>query len=330
MHPPRPNHPAHGFYQRLFALLGSLLLACAITAPAGAKIGENNSEQAAMELAGEIVAVLSSDAAPYAAAAEGLRKGLAGVDTVRAVPLASADVNALAASGARLVAIGGPAAARFLKDLPATSDFYYCMISDPAAIGLTADQRSRGITTEVPIEAQVRLMKSAAPHAKRIGALHDSRNAGSLASATALRAALEPEYELVLVDVSRHTSVAAALDALLATKVDLIWTSADSAVYDAAVLRAVLLAGVRANVPVLGFSAPMVKAGALVGTGIDPRDQGEDLAAIIIAGPSKTPVGPQPPRVRIAVNTLVAEKLSRPLPRSLVNTADHVYPEGGK
>src|SRR5262249_17418265 len=137
-------------------------------------------------------------------------------------------------------------------------------------------------------------------------------------------------FKVVPVDVDRYESESKAIEALMALKVDIIWTYPDPAVFSGVLVRNLLLAALREKVPVFGFSKPFVKAGALLGVGIDPRMQGEQVAEVIwrfMEGQSKSPDGftaltqVEAPRFEISINTTLAEKLSIRLPDALVKKA---------
>ena len=98
----------------------------------------------------------------------------------------------------------------------------------------------------------------------------------------AIRKSLPPEWRLEAVAVNEHPFVAAAIDALTQKSVDAIWTTADQRIYDTASVRALLLAGIRAKIPVWGYSFPFVRAGALLGVGVEPRGQGVQAAEIVV------------------------------------------------
>jgi ABC-type uncharacterized transport system substrate-binding protein len=138
--------------------------------------------------------------------------------------------------------------------------------------------------------------------------------------------------------VDKHESVAKAIDALLAGGVDVVWTAPDSSVYDVATVRSLLLEAIRSHTPVFGFSPAFVRAGALLGVGIEPAHQGRQAAAIVdlllkaaAAASSGATTQPRPeqlcpdPEFQLAVNLIVARELSITLPKSLVTRAVHVF-----
>lgn len=284
----------------------------------------------------QVIALLSSDAAPYAAAEAGLREALQGTVVRRLVvdENTKASLAALAAKADAVVAIGGPAAALCHDALGPKARFFYCMVADPGSLGLATDQRAQGITTDVPDEAEVRAIAEALPGAMRVGLLYDSTNPASKGAAERFTGALRPGWTAVATDVSTLPSRADAINRLLDSGIDVVWTAPDPAVYSAVVIKTLLLDALRHKTPVYGFSSQFVRAGALLGTGIDPAEQGRQAAELIRgAGAQRQPAaGPSvhPPRHLLFVNTVVAEQIGVRLPQSLLDRADAVYSGGEK
>ncbi|MBS3735459.1 MAG: hypothetical protein KGY99_11175, partial [Phycisphaerae bacterium] len=112
---------------------------------------------------------------------------------------------------------------------------------------------------------------------------------------------------------------------------DVVWTSPDQAVYTPSLVRALLLKGLRSGTPVYGFSIPFVRAGALVGAGIDPQTNGAqagELTARMLDGAPHNSGGPAAPRYQVAANLAAARSLEIALPDAVVREADVVI--GGR
>ena len=74
-----------------------------------------------------------------------------------------------------VVAVGRPAALWLHKQLPANVSLAYCMVADPAQIGLTDGPRgARGVSTDVPLANQFSLIAEALPQARTVGMLYRS------------------------------------------------------------------------------------------------------------------------------------------------------------
>jgi putative tryptophan/tyrosine transport system substrate-binding protein len=319
-----------------------------------------------------VVIVMSGEESPYVAARDAASKALiAGGHSVQVIQLRDLSKEAQASLEGTVnvyLAIGTKAATAIHETVKAPALLAYCMVPAPVRLGLAQAAPASGISMDVPTGAQIDLVRKALPKAKVIGLLYHSDVPASLALMKDLEQALPKDLRLLSVPVDKHPSVASAIEALLDRRPDLIWTAADSAVYDTAAIRALLLASVRRQVPVLGFSVPFVKAGALLGTGIDPRTQGEQAAALVTEmlrlpaagarGASAPPGGATPapsaasapspppgeansqpatshrvlpPKFEIAVNLVVAQRLSIEVPAEVIEKASAVFrPEENK
>ena len=280
----------------------------------------------------EVVSVISSDAAPYRAAHEALvrRLGLDG-HHVRSVSMENLAANGLPALGqpACVVAIGSPAAVK-LHGLKPTIPLVYCLVSNPERAGLLTPPAALGVTTDIPLTDQLTLLREALPAAKSIGLLFRQGDPDSQQQTDALRALLPAGMTLEAIAIDQQPSPAAAIDALLTRRIDLVWTSPDSSIWNEATVRSLLLTALRRKIPVFGFSTAFVRAGALVGVGLDPANQGTQAGGLVIdllAGkPATTPV--VAPTFDICLNLVVAQKLSLTMPKPLLERAKQVFGGG--
>ena len=327
--------------------------------------------QRAPSSAAEIAIVLSGEESPYAVARDGASKVLTQEGHgVKALQLSQLTKDIKAAMSPKVdvyLAVGTRAAVLLHEQVKPPARLVYCMVAGPDRLGLTQGAPAGGVSTDVPADAQVKLILRAMSGTKTIGMLYRSDAPASEALLKEIQQAVPKDMRLVNVAVDRHPSVAAAIEALLGQKPDIVWTAPDPSVYDTATIRALLLASVRQRIPVFGFSTAFVKAGALLGVGVDPHTQGEQAAAMTLEMLKRPPVstgsttkpalgstaqspaerpasttqqavgGPagthavQPPIFQIAVNLVAAESLSITLPAELIESATHVFkPEGEK
>lgn len=281
--------------------------------------------------AASVVAVLSSDADPYRKSLAELTKGVAGeghaVRPVLLEQLVPADLT----DADCVVAVGTAAATAVHARRDLQAPLVYCMVTDSAGTGLDSSTPTSGVEAKVPLAIQLQLIAEALPRARRIGLLHADDDAGK-ALASAVRSALPEGWSMKAVAASSDRL--AEQIATVTTGVDLVWTSPDGALYTEATVRALLLNALRRRVPVFGFSLSFVRAGALLGVGIDPGAQGAQAAqlakeALTLKAANEAPKSIQvPPVFQIAVNLVVAEKLGIELPASLVERATHVFQPG--
>ncbi len=269
--------------------------------------------------------VLASDAAPYRRAYEAFVEEHGGDCPQLVLGHPGSDLVAALAGARVVVAIGTPAAVWAHGNLPPDAKLVYCMVAGPDDTVLAQPPLAHGVATDVPIAEQIALIARALPDARRIGLLHRSDANGERLAAT-MRASLPAGWEVEAVAVDGPAN-AESIDAVLKRRVDLVWTSTDGGVYNEAAVKALLLGALRRRVPVFGFSPAFVRAGALLGVGIDPVAQGRQAAAIARQVAAATPAAPvrPAPRFDIAVNMVVAKKLGIDLPAEVVDSAVHVF-----
>lgn len=285
--------------------------------------------------AGDIVIVLSGDAPPYALAQVGLNKQFA-EQKRQTRTCALQDISkkglegTIGANADLVVAVGTPAAVWLHKTLPATTPLVYCMVADAAGAGLAEGRATYGVSTDIALTRQFELIGAALSQARTVGMLYRSDNAESQRQIGLIRQSLPADWKLEAVATDKSASIADAIDELTRRHVDVIWTAADPSVYDTASVRALLLASLRSHTPVFGFSPAFVRAGALLGTGVDPQAQGQQAAAVALHL-LKAPADAALPRInpaehfQIAVNLIVAEKLDVQLPPDVVQRATQVF-----
>jgi len=287
--------------------------------------------------AANVLVVLSADLPPYRRADDELEKSLkahghSGTSVVldQISPAGAADFTGVAVA----VGVGTQAAAWLNAQAPATVALAYCMVPDPTAVGLGAGRAANGVTTDVPLADQIRLIGEALPNARNVGMFYRSDQERGRRQVDQLRAALPAGWKLEAVAINEQSSIASAIDALMDKKLDLVWTSLEGSIYNEATVRSLLLSALRRRVPVFGFSPSFVRAGALLGIGIDPAAQGRQTAEIVdrllVAKPEPQPPlpGQTAPLFEIAVNLVVAQKLSIDLPAALIGRATHVFQPG--
>ena len=278
--------------------------------------------------------VMSGRAAPYRKAAEALEEKLekGGIPT-RRIELQSLREVWLSPTENRpavCVAVGTKAALRLHGGLPEDILFSFCLVSHPGALGILKGRPFLGVTTDIPLPPQVALLRKALPWIRKVGLLYSGKDKASLTLRKELRSRLPKDWVLLPVDVEEFTSRAKAIETLLALRPDLIWTFPDPAVFDLASLRALLLGALRKKTPVLGFSTPLVRSGALLGPYLDPASQGAILAEKILkkyegGTPSAQERALFFPEHLYALNLNVASRLGIVLSHDLVKKAKVVF-----
>jgi ABC-type uncharacterized transport system substrate-binding protein len=280
-----------------------------------------------------VVVIRSSDAEPYVEAEKALHDRLVAKNyVVRSVSIKEASTPGVDTHIGRpdvVVAIGTPSARWVHKQLPADIRFVYCMVSNAADAGLLQGRSSIGVTTDVDISQQISLIAEALPRARSVGLLYRSNAPESVSSLQMLEEAVPGNWTVQAVAVNDFPSVADAIDSLTQKNVDVIWTTPDQKLYDTPSVRTLLLAAVRAKIPVWGFSPAFVRAGALIGVGVEPAAEGNQAADLVIKAINNPKTikreADSPQEFQIAVNLMVAEQIGLEIPESLTKRAAFVF-----
>lgn len=297
----------------------------------------------------EVRIVLSSKAQPYVLAFRGAREALieAGHDpspvmleTLQAEPGVLAEDTASA-----YVAIGTDAASWLSRQERAAGRLVYCMVASPAEHGLVGAGAPHGVSMRIPIPEQFQLIARALPEARSVGMIYRRDDEQSRRNASEAEQWMPTGWNLHLIAIEDYGADAEAIKALYDLQIDVVWTAPDPAVYDKSLVRSLLLKGLRDGTPVYGFSIPFVRAGALVGVGIDPQVHGGQAGALTAtllrnapqsgAGDGQSPseagrggVGdtgqPLAPKYQTVVNLIAAKSLNTKLPEQLVREVDLV------
>jgi ABC-type uncharacterized transport system substrate-binding protein len=303
------------------SLLAALLLAVGWCAPASWGASADG-----------VLIVRSSDAVPYKEAEAALRERLGGGAIVCDANLKELSDKAggdLLAHAKSVVAIGTPAARWLQRELPAQVRLVYCMVTGAEEAGLLSGRPAWGVTTEVALQDQVKLISETLPQARVLGMLYRSDSEESRRTLQAMTAALPPGWRIESAPVGAGGTLAAAIDSLTSRNIDLIWTNADARLYDSNAVRALLLSALRHKIPVWGFSPSFVRAGALLGVGVEPRAQGvqaADLLLNLLTRPADQKDKVESPReFQIAVNLIVAQQLDVTIPDAVTARAAFVF-----
>lgn len=284
-----------------------------------------------------VVIVRSGDAEPYKLIEATLVSELATLGHVAlTIPfdesLTGERIRELEAQGHAFLAVGSTSAIALHERLDERTLLVYCMVSDPKTRGVSLRARTCGISVQAPIAPQLKLIAEALPATRTVGMLYNSESTSSRETVDAANAVLPAGWQLKAVDIRGHRTTADAIQALFQAKPDVVWTSPDSAVFDTATIRSLLLQALRQKTPVFGYSESAVKAGALLGIGIDPRAQAIDAAALADTAlkhgiPQDPTARHRPPRYDLAVNLDVAELLDVELPKAIVSRARIRFPQ---
>ena len=217
------------------------------------------------------------------------------------------------------------------SDIPAV----YTAVTDPVAAKLAKEDGTpagnvTGTSDELPIKAQLEMIREMLPDAKNIGILYTTSEANSV-SALAKYKELAGDYGFTIVDkgIAQTADISLATDELLA-EVDCLTNLTDNTVV--ASLATILDKANKQNIPVFGSEIEQVKIGCLAAEGLDYVALGKQtgkMAAEILKGEKKasemnfeTIIEPG-----FYVNEKVAENLGVTVPQDLADEAVERFTE---
>ena len=283
-----------------------------------------------------IAIVPSSEAAPYQKAQQAIEKHLVSQGHItEVILLKDLEKNistAINDETKAIVAIGSQAATHLHKRIKPPILLTYCMVAEPAKLGLEEEPALQGISTDVPLESQFKLISEALPGARTVGMLYNSQTKDGKSFLTTVKSSLPNGWQLKAIaidETKKYETVSKAIEALFDGEIDVVWTHPDSSIYTRATVRTLLLSALRKNVPVFGFSLGFVNAGALLGIAIEPETQGRKAAELTLdllkqQDTSRTE-NDEKEKFEIALNMIVAEQLAVKFPEKLIKRAQHIF-----
>ena len=277
-------------------------------------------------VAGTLI-VLSDESAAYLVVADELRKGVEGVppgdsrvDVITAPELARLDAAELRSMD--LVVTVGLAA---VQAVVAREDV---LEVPPPVLGLLiprqayerlapereGERRRSAVFIDQPLSRQLDLLHVAMPDKTRIGAILGPSSRDLKPELTDL--ASERGLSLSLASVAQNSDVYAALRIVM-PRSDLLLLLPDPVATSVDSVHGLLLTSYRAQVPVIGFSEGLAKAGALLSlysTAAQQGRQGGEIARRVLAGESGLPAPAHPKYFTVRINGSVARSLGLELP----------------
>lgn len=159
-----------------------------------------------------------------------------------------------------------------------------------------------------PWARQIDFLYAVLPHSRRIGVLHTAAVAQELrdiSSEVTRHGGVLVEREVVA-----DSSLSAGLDNLLLAS-DVLLALPESAIYNPANIRNILLSTYRQNVPLLGWSQAFVNAGAVAALFSTPEQLAMQTSALVSVyeQSGRWPTSQYPTEFNIAINRQVARSL---------------------
>ena len=211
----------------------------------------------------------------------------------------------------------------------------YTAVTDPVAAKLAKDDGTAvgnvtGTSDELPIKAQLEMIREMMPDAKKIGILYTTSEANSCSTIEEYKE-LADKYDFEIVDTGINTSADIEIAASdLVSKVDCLCNLTDNTVVNA--LQTVLDKANGAKIPVFGSEIEQVKSGCVASMGIDYYQLGIEtgkMAAKILKGEEKASETPYitASKAELYVNTAAADKIGMKLDASYVKDAAQTFDE---
>ncbi len=211
----------------------------------------------------------------------------------------------------------------------------FTAVTDPVAAELanadgTPVGEITGTSDELPVKAQLEMIRAILPDAKTIGIMYTTSEVNS-ESTIAQYKELAPEYGFAIVEtgISSAADVSLAADSIL-TKVDCMTNLTDNTVV--ASLPVILEKASAKNIPVFGSEIEQVRIGCLAAMGLDYVALGQQtgaMAAKVLKGEAKASEMNYETIAEAAFygNTQVAENLGITFPEELTSNAAEMFSE---
>jgi putative ABC transport system substrate-binding protein len=282
-----------------------------VTALAAAVLGAPLSAAAA-----DVAVLKSTDTPAWRPALDALKRGasahaLTEYDLRNEKAEADRVVASLKGKAAVIVALG-PLAAQAVREGAPEIPLVFCMVQDPARLGLAAAPNVTGVSFQIPIRNQLAAFRLVNPRAVRIGAIYSEANTGPQI-AEALKAAAVVRLNLVAKPVASERDVPEALRGLLkgGEAMDALWIPPDPILLGDESRRYIFAETLKAGKPVYSFSAALVAEGALASNGPDMGSIGDQAGELVnrLAAGEKGRIEMLIPRAELVVNKKIADKL---------------------
>ncbi len=281
--------------------------------------------------AADVALLKSSDVPAWLPAVDALRRVAAG-HTVIDYDLRGDKAEATRVLGtlkgrSMIVVAMGPLAAQAARETAPEIPLVFCMVPDPAKVGLVGAANTAGVAFAIPVKNQLAAFRMVNPRARRIGVIYNAENVGKLVQ-EAQKAA--PIVRLVVVErpVATEREIPEALRALLQgpDAVDALWIPPDPLLLGNESRHFILSETLKAGRPVYSSMAALVAEGALASNSPDYASIGEQVGELVnrvSAGEKRGDL--LVPRAELLINKKIADKLKVEIPADALKAANRVF-----
>jgi putative tryptophan/tyrosine transport system substrate-binding protein len=231
------------------------------------------------------------------------------------------------ASNAKVVLAVGLKAALAAKleilDIPVI----FCLVLNPKKYGLPTGNMV-GLSLDIPFRQHLKPLKTLVPKVSRIGVLFDPQKTNGMQNQL-LREAKALGISIVSEAVQTEQDVPQALNAIK-DRIDALWLLPDSTVLTENTLDFLMSTTLEAHIPVVGFSAGLVRSGAVVAAYFHYADIGNQAARLsqrLVGQASPSLLGTiiPPERVQQSINQKSARYLSLSLTPDVLREFDEQF-----
>jgi hypothetical protein len=265
--------------------------------------------------------ILSENSGAYIEFSDALRKSLQDTD----ITLCVADTNSTSPIAANLVIAVGMKAANFAAASNANAVLNVMIpLSGHRKLLLDYPKRNNSslfssIYFDQPIERQLNLIATAFPDRHKLGILFDATSSNELEQ---LRKNInEYKIELFAQEINARTSLFEALQDVLLHS-DVILAIPAPEIYNTSSLRNILVSTYQEGIPLVGFSASYVKAGAMCAVFSTPQQFAAQANLLLqkFMETGSLPAAQYPKFYAVTVNERVAQSLG-----ISIRSADEIY-----
>lgn len=202
-------------------------------------------------------------------------------------------------------------------------------VSDPVAANLAKSKTEAmpgitGVSDELPVTEQLKLIRAMLPEAKKIGIIYTTSEANSVSTIEKYKEqAGEYGFEIVERGVSNVAEIPQAADVILG-EVDCITNLTDNTVVDN--LPVIIEKANAANIPIFGSEEEQVGNGCIASAGIDYIELGKIAGKMAARALKGEDVANMPYETitesRITINESVASALGIEIPSEIASAAD--------
>jgi ABC-type uncharacterized transport system substrate-binding protein len=275
--------------------------------------------------AADVAVLKSSDVVAWRPALDALRRAV-GAHTITEYDFrgdrAVAEQVLAPLKGRPIVVVAmGNLAAQAAREILPDAPLVFCMVQDPAKLGLVPAPGLTGVAFSIPVKNQIAAFRMVNPRGTRIGVVFHPDNSGRQVEEASKAAGLL-RISLVARPVAAVGEIPQAVRTLLSGDT----VDADPILLTDETRRYILTESLKAGKPVYAFSASLVSEGALVSNGPDLASIGLQAGELVnrLAAGDKTRIDLQVPRAELVINSRIAAKLKIVVPADALKAANKV------